>query len=239
MQRLENKIALVTGAGGGIGNAVANLFTAHGATVIALDLAFVEPMDESVECIIHDIRDERSWHEVVADIIARYGRVDILVNSAGVIRYAGITEVTDEEWDLVIGVNETGTWLGMRAVIPAMVSTGGGSIVNISSGWGLAAGANVAAYHASKGAIHGLTRTAALEFASDRVRVNTVAPGWIHSPMSHAQAADINASVIASIPLGAGGQPTDIAYGCLYLASDEAGFVTGADLVIDGGALAG
>lgn len=236
-KRLAGKVALVTGAGSGIGNATANLFASQGAQVIGIDVDRHATLN-GPRYVELDVRDSAGWDRVVAETISAEGRIDILVNAAGVIRYAPLAEVGLDEWEFVVGVNQTGTFLGMQAVIPAMLQGGGGSIVNISSAWGLIAGKGVGAYHASKGAIHGLTRAAAVEFAPNGIRVNTIAPGWVRTPLAEAQDADLNKVVIAGIPLGRGGEPDDIAYGCLYLASDEACFVTGADLVIDGGAVA-
>lgn len=233
--RLTNKVAIVTGAAGGIGAATADLFAQEGATVIRLDLA-ANGSDSVRE---FDVRDEEQWASIVAKTVAAYGRIDILVNNAGIVKaYEGITDVSLEDWNLVLDVNLRGTFLGMRSVIPIMQKNQGGSIVNVSSIWGIAGAVGVAAYQASKGAVRTLTKNAALSYVSDGVRANSIHPGLVMTPLIAAQADDVTAQAVATTPMKRGAQPLEIAYGALFLASDESSFVTGTELVIDGGFLA-
>ncbi|KAB2812322.1 SDR family oxidoreductase [Pimelobacter simplex] len=240
MDRLKDKVAVVTGGAVGIGLATARLFAEEGATVVVADL---EKPDQEVdgpalEYAELDVTDEAAWQRVVDEVVARHGRVDVLVNNAGVIDYAAIDAVTPEAWERVVGVDQTGVFLGMRAVLGPMLAQGAGSIINLSSAWGVVGSEGVAAYQAAKGGVRGLTRNGAVTYARDGVRVNTVIPGWVTTPLTDAQPAEKNAEVIALTPLGFGAEPRDIAWGCVYLASDESRFVTGSELVIDGGLLA-
>lgn len=233
--RLANKVAIVTGAAGGIGAATADLFAEEGATVIRLDL---DPHG-SRAVREFDVRDEEQWTSIVAETVAAYGRIDILVNNAGIVKaYEGITDVSLDDWNLVLDVNLRGTFLGMRSVIPVMQKNQGGSIVNVSSIWGIAGAVGVAAYQASKGAVRTLTKNAALTYVSDGVRANSIHPGLVMTPLIAAQADDVTAQAVATTPMKRGAQPREIAYGALFLASDESSFVTGTELVIDGGFLA-
>lgn len=240
MDRLKDKVAVVTGGAVGIGLATARLFAEEGATVVVADLEKpeLEADGPALEYAELDVTDEDAWQRVVDEVVARHGRVDVLVNNAGVIDYAAIDAVTPEAWERVVGVDQTGVFLGMRAVLGPMRAQGAGSIINLSSAWGVVGSEGVAAYQAAKGGVRGLTRNGAVTYARDGVRVNTVIPGWVTTPLTDAQPAEKNAEVIALTPLGFGAEPRDIAWGCVYLASDESRFVTGSELVIDGGLLA-
>lgn len=239
MQRLSGKIALITGSAMGIGRATAELFAAEGATVIAADLTDPAPFgDPRIDVQRLDVADEDSWNRLMDHLDAVYGRVDVLIGAAGIIDYSPIDTLELATWERVIGVDQTGIFLGMRAVIPRMRAAGGGSIVNFSSDWGVVGGVGVAAYNAAKGAVRSMSRNAAVTYAADGIRVNSMVPGWIRTPLTDRQPSDANDRVIGGTPLGHGGDAIDIAYGCVYLASDEARFVTGTDLVIDGGFLA-
>lgn len=238
MNRLQRRIALVTGASRGIGRGVAELFAAEGATVIATDIEPGDAFLEKVDFRRHDVTSESEWDDLIAAIEVEYGRLDVLVNNAGVIAYSPVHKMTETEWQHVLDVDQMGVWLGMKAVVPVMRRAGGGSIINLSSAWGVVGGHGAHAYAAAKGAVRSMTRNAALTYAPDNIRANTVVPGWIHTPLTDAQPTPLNDAVLAATPLGRGAHPVDIAYGCVYLASEEATFVTGSDLVIDGGLLA-
>ena len=239
MNRLADKIAIVTGGAMGIGLATARTFAEEGAQVVIADLTKPE-LDEvpSISYAELDVTDEVAWNRLVDEVVSDFGRLDILVNNAGVIDYAGIAEVTLEDWERVIGVDQTGVFLGMRTALRPMLEQRSGSIINLSSAWGVVGAEGVAAYQAAKGAVRGLTRNAAVTYAKDGIRVNTVIPGWVTTPLTDRQPAEKNAEVIALTPLGFGAAPQDIAWGCVYLASDEARYVTGSELAIDGGLLA-
>ena len=240
MNRLADKVAIVTGGAMGIGLATALTFAQEGARVVVADLVKPEA-DFDTDLLSYaelDVTDEVAWGRLVDEVVRDFGRLDVLVNNAGVIDYAGIAEVAMEDWNRVIGVDQTGVFLGMRAALGPMLEQRSGSIVNISSAWGVVGAEGVAAYQAAKGAVRGLTRNAAVTYATNGVRVNTVIPGWVTTPLTDRQPADKNAQVIGLTPLGFGADPTDIAWGCVYLASDEARYVTGSELTIDGGLLA-
>ncbi|MFF7655642.1 SDR family NAD(P)-dependent oxidoreductase [Streptomyces sp. NPDC007983] len=233
--RLEHKIAVVSGAAAGIGRATVERFAAEGARVYAGDIAYTAPRDDGT---IHlrplDVRDLASWEKLAAEV-ADAGGADILVNNAGMVgTYAGITDIDLKDWDGIIAVNQTGVFYGMRTFIPQMSKTGG-SVVNVSSIWGAVGAAGVAAYTASKGAVTQMTKNAALTYAGQKVRVNSVHPGLIATPMIDAQDQAISDTVIAATPLGRIGQPTEVANVILFLASDEASYVTGAQYMVDGG----
>jgi len=239
MPRLNGKIAIVTGAAMGIGRAVATRFADEGAWVIAGDVApFGRAGDLRIDQQHLDVADDASWRHLVERVLHVYGRIDILVNAAGVIGYDPITELDLAEWERIVRVDQTGVFLGMREVIPSMIEAGRGSIVNFSSDWGVVGGVGVTAYNAAKGAVRSLSRNAAVTYARHGIRVNAMIPGWIRTPLTDRQPEDANRRVIGSTPAGHGGDPIDIANGCLYLASDESAFVTGTDFVVDGGFLA-
>jgi NAD(P)-dependent dehydrogenase (short-subunit alcohol dehydrogenase family) len=252
MQRLAGKVALVTGGGRGIGRGVVEAFAHEGATVVSADLEHPEHPGLSgrsgrpggaaggsaVRPVRLDVTDEDAWAETVAAVERDHGRLDVLVNNAGLISYEPIDTLSLDEWHRIIAVDQTGVFLGMRAAIPAMRRAGGGSIVNLSSAWGVVGGVGTHAYHASKGAVRSMTRNAAVTYATEGIRANAVIPGWIETPLTDAQPDDLNAAVLGGTPMRRGGTPADIASGCVYLASDESSYVTGTDLVIDGGLLA-
>lgn len=239
MRRLNGKVALVTGGAMGIGAAVGRTFANEGAWVIAGDVAaFGNPGDIHIDQVHLDVGDEDSWAAVVEHAMATYGRIDVLVNAAGVIGYDPIHDLPLAEWERIIRVDQTGVFLGMRAVLPHMTAAGSGSVINFSSDWGVVGGVGVAAYNAAKGAVRSMSRNAAVTYAPSGIRVNSMIPGWIRTPLTDRQPDDANERVIGSTPVGHGGDPQDIAYGCVYLASDESTFVTGTDFVVDGGFLA-
>jgi|LNFM01.1.fsa_nt_gb NAD(P)-dependent dehydrogenase (short-subunit alcohol dehydrogenase family) len=237
--RLQGKVVLVTGAGSGIGHAVSELFAREGATVFASDIASpATPYSDGIEIIPLDVTSEGDWKTAVDFVVKKSGRLDVLINNAGIIAYEPLHELDMTAWMKMIAVDQTGVFLGMREAIRVMRPQKSGSIVNISSIWGNSAVAGAHAYHAVKGAVRNMSKNAAMTYVGDGIRVNSVHPGFIHTPLTDAQAADLNAAVIAATPMKRGGKPIEIAYGCLFLASDEASYVTGAELVIDGGYLA-
>jgi NAD(P)-dependent dehydrogenase (short-subunit alcohol dehydrogenase family) len=237
--RLRGKVTLITGAASGIGRAVTELFAKEGAVVFASDVASpATPYPSGVEALALDVTSEDDWEKGVDAVVARSGRLDVLVNNAGVIAYEPLHELEMKAWLRMIAVDQTGVFLGMRKAVRVMRRQKSGSIVNISSIWGSAAVAGAHSYHAAKGAVRNMTKNAAMTYVADGVRVNSVHPGFIHTPLTDAQAPALNDAVIAATPMKRGGTALEIAYGCLFLASDESSYVTGAELVIDGGYLA-
>jgi len=245
--RLTDKVAIVTGAAHGMGEEEARLFAREGAKVVVADI-----LDDLAEAVASDIRaeggeaiaakidvtSEPGWVALIAKTVARYGRLDILVNNAGI---SG-SSVGDPDgldgWERIITVNQTSVFLGTKLAAAQMAKTGGGSIVNISSIMGFVGGASGhPAYSASKGAVRIYTKSAAVRYGPLGIRVNSVHPGYM-PPMLNATNANERADKIALTPLGRLGKPIEVAYGVLFLASDEASFVTGAELVIDGGYIA-
>lgn len=252
MKRVENKVAVVTGGGLGLGRACAMLLAREGAKVIVTDLKEAEGRavaDEIVESggeamfVRQDVSLEDEWDAVIAATMRRFGRLDIVVNNAGVALGGSVEATTLAQWRALMAVNLDGVFLGTQRAIAAMKSTGGGSIINLSSIEGLIGDGNLAAYNASKGGVRIFTKSAALHCAKAgyKIRVNSVHPGYIWTPMvetylaAQPDPAAAKAFVAGLHPVGHLGEPNDIAYGVLYLASDESKFVTGSELVIDGG----
>ena len=246
--RLAGKVALITGAARGQGAREAELFAAEGASVVFGDILDEEGnaleariAEEGGTAIYRhmDVTSESDWSATVRAAVERYGRLDILVNNAGLLTMATTEKVTRAEWDRVMDVNMWGIILGTKAVVPEMRRTGGGSIVNVSSLSAMKAMPWAAAYHAAKGAVRIHTKVAAIEFAGDGIRVNSIHPGAIDTRMlSDAYSDEFLATTSERVPLGRMGTPLDIALGALYLASDDSAYVTGIELVIDGGILA-
>ena len=237
--RLADKVAIVTGASRGIGLGVVELFAAEGAKVVAGSTSNpggVYP--KGVEGVKLDVADEDDWSRVVEAVLARHGRIDVLVNNAGIIVYEPVHELSTKDWHKVVAVNQTGVFFGMRAVIPSMLKQKKGSIVNVASIWGSAAVPGGHVYHSTKGAVCMMTKNAAITYVKNGIRVNAMLPGFIDTPLTRAQDPAINDFVVAATPMGRAGTPREIANGCLFLASDESSFMTGAELVIDGGYLA-
>lgn len=239
MDRLKDKVALITGGARGQGREMAELFAAEGATVIAGDVLTAENTENSpVEFVKLDVTSEESWKSVVDSIVSRHGKLDILINNAAIITYESILDTTVDSWNKIIDVDQKGVFLGMREALPHLIKSGRGSIVNVSSIWGLAAVPSAHAYHAAKGAILNMSKNVAAAHGADNVRVNSLHPGYILSPMNADQAEDINAALIAGTLLKRPGVPIETAYATLFLASDEASYITGTSLVVDGGYLA-
>jgi NAD(P)-dependent dehydrogenase (short-subunit alcohol dehydrogenase family) len=235
--RLAGKVALVTGAARGIGRAITELFAAEGATIIAADVLEGDGLrHDAVTWRRLDVTDADAWASLGADLAGEHGRLDVLVNNAGVVgAYEPIDEIDLEAWHRIIAVNQTGTFLGMRTAIPLMRRAGGGSIVNVSSMWGIVGAPGVAAYQASKGAVRTMTKNAAVTYAREGIRANSIHPGIIDTPLVRAQDAALTQDLVDDVPLGRIGTARDVAYGALFLASDESSYVTGLELVIDGG----
>ena len=248
--RLENKVAFVSGGARGMGAAEARLFAREGAKVVIGDVLDDEGRQTEAainefggECLyVHlDVTSEESWGSAVAETVNRFGKLDILVNNAGVVSRVPLEDLDVDEWDRVMDINSKGVFLGTKAAIPEMRRSGGGSIVNISSISGIAGQSYVSAvYNASKGAVRIFTKSTAIQYAAEGIRANSIHPGPIDTPMTAFRQGDPQAVAdsIGRIPLGRNGVPDDVAYGVLYLASDESSFVTGSELVIDGGFIA-
>ena len=235
---LNGKIALVTGAHRGIGRASAELLAARGATVIAADILADSP-DYGSTAISYchlDVSSVAGWDDLSASIGQMHGRLDILVNAAGVTQsQSGLHDLDLDEWHRIVEVNQTGTMLGMRMAVTMMLDRGPCAIINISSIWGAVAGCGQIAYHASKGAVSVMTRNAAVTYAKRAVRVNAILPGLIDTEMVRDQRPEMRAATLGATPMGRIGRPEEIAAGVAFLASDEASYITGALLPIDGG----
>ncbi|GAA1205360.1 SDR family NAD(P)-dependent oxidoreductase [Pseudonocardia alaniniphila] len=240
VDRLKDKVALITGAARGQGREMAELFMREGAMAVVsgdvVDAADAE--DSKVTFVKMDVTQPDQWKSVVADIVAEHGRIDILINNAAVCEYEPILETTDEQYDRVLDIDLKSIFLGMREVLPHMIRQQAGSIINVSSIWGLAGVPSSYAYQAAKGAILNVSKNVAATHGQDGVRCNSLHPGYILSPMNEHQAPEINAALIAGTVLKRPGVPIETAYAALFLASDEASYVTGTSLVVDGGYLA-
>ena len=245
--RLEGKVAIISGGARGMGATEARMFTKEGAKVVFGDVR--DDLGKQVEAEINessgeaiyvslDVTDLPSWQNAVDTAVSRFGKLDILVNNAGIVSNQSGDDATAEEWDRVMDVNAKGVFLGTKVAIPEMRKAGGGSIVNISSISGMVGQLGIhPGYNASKGAVRLLTKSTAIQYAKDGIRANSVHPGPIATPMTEASRADPERyqNSISRTPMGRYGQPEDIAYGVLFLASDESSYMTGSELVIDGG----
>jgi 3alpha(or 20beta)-hydroxysteroid dehydrogenase len=238
MARLEGRVALVTGAGRGIGAAIARRFREEGATVLVNDLA-----GASSGTLVADVADATAVARMFAEVTRRHGRLDVLVNNAGILMFAPIADMALADFRRVLEVNAVGCWLGMKAVIEPMKRAGGGSIVNISSIEGFAGADGLSAYTASKFAIRGMTKVAARELAGFGIRVNSVHPGGVLTRMvvdsQGARSAEEAEAFLKAMPLGRFGEPAEISRLVAYLASDDSSYSTGSEFVADGGLLSG
>ena len=258
-KRLIGKVAIISGGASGIGAETARTFGMHGSSVIICDVndaageAIASEIEHNGGTAIYqslNVTDEKQWNTISREVEAKFGKIDVLTNIAGVsgrdpkqniqttTTAGGLLEDQSlEVWNQIMEVNATGTFLGTKAVLAPMRRAGGGSIVNISSICGIVGSHANGAYHASKGAVRIFSKSVAIQYASDQIRVNSIHPGFVDTPMTapgHANP-EVVEQRIAATPLGRFGKPLDIAMGCLYLASDESAWITGTALVIDGG----
>ena len=246
MGRLDGKVALISGGARGQGKAEAKLFAKEAAKVVFGDIldedggmveAEINEADGEAKYINLDVTSEADWEAAVKEAVTRYGKLDILVNNAGIALRHQDMDVSTEDWDRIMEVNAKGVFLGTKHAIPEMKRAGGGTIINISSIAGIL-GRPLAspAYSASKGAVRVFTKSTAGRFAADNIRCNSIHPGPIDTDMIRAATISVRPeSRVGEIPLGRLGQPADVAYGALYLASDESSFITATELIIDGG----
>ncbi|HUA36586.1 MAG TPA: glucose 1-dehydrogenase [Candidatus Binataceae bacterium] len=246
MDRLKGKVALISGGARGQGAAEARQFVSEGAKVVIGDV-LDNDCRKAADSInakfagkpaipIHlDVTSTSDWRAAVETCAREFGGLDILINNAGIANVKGVEDTSDEEWDAVININQKGVWLGMKYAVPAMRKRGGGSIINISSIYGLIGSDGSTAYHASKGAVRLMTKSAAIQYAPDKIRVNSIHPGLILTPMLGAVTREDLQGLIDATPLKRGAEPEEVGWCAVFLASDEASFVTGSELVVDGG----
>ena len=241
MGTLDGKVAIITGAARGQGEAEARLFVSEGARVMLTDVlpegdGVAKSLGDLATFSKHDVSNASDWTRVVNATKDKFGRIDVLVNNAAIYRMRALLDTTDEDFDEITRINQRGVFLGMRSVASVMRANGGGSIINISSGAGLKGVRNMIAYATSKWAVRGMTKCAALELASHGIRVNSVHPGVIETPMLKGNPDALNQAMIRATPIARIGKPDDIARMVMYLASDAASFITGAEFTVDGGA---
>ncbi len=250
MGRLDGKVALISGGARGQGATEAKLFVREGAKVVFGDIldeegrkveAEIQTLGGEAAYVHLDVTSEADWRAAVETAVRRFGKLNVLVNNAGIIIRKGIEDTTVEDWDRTMAVNVKGVFLGTKYAIPAMRRAGGGSIINISSVAGLVGSTyGSASYIASKGAVRLFTKATAIQHAKDKIRCNSIHPGPIETPMIQDTLQDeaFLQERLRRIPLGRIGRVEDVAYGVLYLASEESSYVTGSELVIDGGSTA-
>lgn len=249
--RVGGKVALVTGAARGLGAEYASLLADEGATVVLVDVLddrgeaqAAELRSRGLAAEYHhlDVTSEEDWERVCAHVSQVHGNLHVLVNNAGIARMEPLLSETLEGWNQVIEVNQTGPFLGMKHCVPMMLAAGSGSVINIMSIWGLLGGPNMVAYHAAKASLVGLTKNAAVMLAPSNVRVNTVCPGAVITEMVEEEEAQVPgtiATVLSFVPAGRAASTRELANAILFLASDESSYITGIDLIVDGGMRAG
>ena len=244
--RLQDKVAIITGAARGMGAAEARIFAKEGAKVVLGDIQVEDGQSVAQEIneaggqaifIEMDVSKQSDWQRTIDAAISNFGKINVLVNNAGIIERDSLEETTEETWDRIMAVNAKGIFLGTKAVVPHMRKAGGGSIVNISSISGMIS-QGYPAYNASKGAIRVFTKSAAVECARDNIRVNSIHPGTIWTSMSTYKQAFTPADRAKTIPMRRVAAPEEVAYGVLFLATDESSYMTGSEMVIDGGVTA-
>jgi NAD(P)-dependent dehydrogenase (short-subunit alcohol dehydrogenase family) len=243
---LREKVAIVTGAARGIGQATVRAIAKQGASVVATDV-----LDDEGEALVReicaaggqaryahlDVTSEDEWNEVVERTVRELGRLDILINNAGIGTMADVEQETVDGWDRTIEINQKGVWLGMRAAIPTLRESGGGSIVNVSSIFGVVGGFGASvAYHATKGAVRLMTKNAAIRYATEGIRVNSLHPGFVDTPLiADLKGTPAEQEILDSTPMGRLGRPEEVAAVIAFLASDAASYVTGSEVLVDGG----
>jgi cyclopentanol dehydrogenase len=249
VMRLKGKVAIVTGGAKGIGGAAVTLFGREGAKVVVGDIDEPEGQKKAADVreaggeaifVRMDVTTNEDWRRIVKETLSRYSKIDVLVNNAGIGNRNTLLETTEEQWDQMMEIDAKSCFLGMKHVIPIMQKQGGGSIINVSSIYGLVGSPGSAAYHAAKGAVRLITKAAAIQHAKENIRVNSIHPGFTltegtREPFSHPEIAQPR---LGRTPMGRFGEAMEIAYGILFLASDESSYCTGSELVIDGGTTA-
>jgi 3alpha(or 20beta)-hydroxysteroid dehydrogenase len=245
MARLSGKVAIITGGARGQGAAEARLFASEGATVVITDLLEAEGRAVATEIqgtfLRHDVASESAWQTVIRDVLAAHGRIDVLVNNAGIFRRGGLRNTTLDEYRKVIDINQVGVFLGMQAVAPTMIEQRAGSIVNISSIAGFLGSAGAIAYGASKWAVRGMTKAAGVELAKHGVRVNSIHPGIIDTDMMTEVTggdAERYERLQRTVPMGRAAGPDEVAKLALFLASDDSAYCTASEFIVDGGVTA-
>jgi 3alpha(or 20beta)-hydroxysteroid dehydrogenase len=236
MGRVDDKVAIITGGAQGMGAADARMLVAEGAKVVIGDIldepgqALADELGDAARYVHLDVSDEEQWQAAVDTAVTEFGKVNVLVNNAGIVEVAPLKSLDVDKWNRVLAVNLTGAMLGIKAVLGPMKDAGGGSIINVSSIEGMRGASRVHSYVASKWGLRGLTKSAALELASDNIRVNSLHPGFIRTPMTEHFPDDM-----VGTPLGRPGKPEEVATFVVFLASDESSFSTGSEFVVDGG----
>jgi 3alpha(or 20beta)-hydroxysteroid dehydrogenase len=237
MARVADKVVLITGAAQGMGAAHAEALVAEGARVVIADIlddagrSVAEKLGDAGTFVHLDVAEPALWDQAVAATVERFGRLDALVNNAGIVKVGPLRGSSLSDWRRVLDVNLTGAYLGMRAVVEPMIAAGGGSIVNVSSVEGLAGSANLHSYVAAKFGLRGITKSAAVELARYNIRVNSIHPGLVHTPLS----AGVTEEFMAPIPMRRGASPAEVSTFVVFLVSDESSYATAAEFVVDGG----